>query len=48
LKDRKGIKLPSGKHEHMPILNHLDEADLVNIAIKNRNISFDTNPKYRL
>jgi hypothetical protein len=22
----------------MPILNHLDEADLVNIAIKNRNI----------
>lgn len=41
LKNGKSIKLPSGKHEVMPILNHLDEADLINIAIKNRKNSFE-------
>jgi len=34
LGSRKAIKLPGGKHEILPILNVLDEGDLINYAIK--------------
>lgn len=39
LKSRRSIKLPGGKHEKMPILHALDQADLFNIAIKQSNYS---------
>lgn len=38
LGNRVNIKLPSGRHEQMPVLNPLDEADLIGVALKN---SFD-------
>ena len=38
LGNRVNIKLPSGKHDHLPILNALDEVDVINYALKN---SFD-------
>lgn len=34
LGSRKGIKIPGGKHEVLPILNYLDHADLQGYAIK--------------
>ena len=35
LRSRVSIKLPSGKHEAMPVLNPLDESDLIAYALKN-------------
>lgn len=35
LGNRVNIKLPSGKHDGLPILNPLDEGDLISYAIKN-------------
>jgi pyruvate kinase len=35
LSSRINIKLPSGKHDNLPILHPLDEGDLISIAIKN-------------
>ena len=32
---KKAIKLPSGKQEVLPVLNHLDENDLIHYALKN-------------
>lgn len=29
------IKLPSGRHDQLPILNPLDEGDLISIGLKN-------------
>ncbi len=33
---KKSIKLGGGKHEALPIINHLDEQDLLNYAIKHQ------------
>jgi pyruvate kinase len=35
LGSKKAIKLPSGKQEGLPVLNHLDENDLIHYALKN-------------
>lgn len=37
LGSRKSIKIPGGKHEIMPVLHPLDEADLRNYAVSNGN-----------
>lgn len=42
LRSRQALKLPSGKHESMPILNHLDENDLIAYALKNSKIQIYT------
>jgi pyruvate kinase len=34
LGSRKSIKIPGGKHELLPVLHPLDEADLINYAIR--------------
>lgn len=35
LSSRVNIKLPSGKHDNLPILHPLDEGDLISFALKN-------------
>lgn len=35
LSTRANIKLPSGRHDQLPILNALDEVDVINYAVKN-------------
>lgn len=48
LRSRVNIKLPSGKHEAMPVLNPLDESDLIAYALKNSKyfLKYNSNIKH--